>query len=91
MEAMRLRPDAGTGDESVRNQFEFVKICCDVAQLDLTDFFEQWGFFWTGSLTVKDYRTYNYEITQAMVDETKAYVAAKGYEKPSEDLTLIEK
>jgi hypothetical protein len=45
MEQMRGRPDAGSRDDSIRNQFEFVKICCDVAELDLTDFFEKWGFF----------------------------------------------
>jgi hypothetical protein len=43
-----------------------------------------------GELTVKDYRTYNYTITQAMVDETKAYIANKQYKKPADDITLIE-
>ncbi|MHC4740939.1 MAG: M60 family metallopeptidase [Planctomycetota bacterium] len=90
MEQMRLRPDAGRGRDSIRNQFEFVKICCDVAQLDLTDFFEKWGFFRTGEFTVKDYRAYHYNVTQKMVDDTKSYIAKKGYEKPAEDITLIE-
>ena len=90
MEEMRRRPDAGGGNDSIRNQFEFVKICCDVSKLDLTDFFDKWGFFWVGELTVKDYRTYNYTITQAMVDETKAYIANKQYKKPADDITLIE-
>jgi hypothetical protein len=90
MEEMRRRPDAGRGDDSVRNQFEFVKICCDVANLDLTDFFEQWGFFWVGEITVKDYRDYHYAITQQMVDDTRSYIASKNYEKPAEDITLIE-
>ncbi len=90
MEAMRQRPDAGRRNESIRNQFEFVKICCDVSQLDLTDFFEKWGFFWVGELEVNDYGKYQYQITQEMVDETKAYIAGKGYAKPTEDLTLVE-
>jgi hypothetical protein len=90
MEEMRRRPDAGGGNDSIRNQFEFVKICCDVSKLDLTDFFDKWGFFWVGELTVKDYRTYNYTITQAMVDETKAYIANKQYKEPADDITLIE-
>jgi hypothetical protein len=67
-----------------------VKICCDVAQLDLTDFFEKWGFFWVGELTVDDYGNHQYTITQAMVDEVKSYVAAKQYQKPATDLTLTE-
>ena len=61
-----------------------------MSKLDLTDFFDKWGFFWVGELTVKDYRTYNYTITQAMVDETKAYIANKQYKKPADDITLIE-
>jgi len=90
MEQMRRRPDAGRGNDSIRNQFEFVKICCDVARLDLTDFFEKWGFFRVGEITVKDYGQYHYTITQEMVDDVRSYVAEKNYEKPSEDITLIE-
>jgi hypothetical protein len=90
MEEMRRRPDAGTGKNSIRNQFEFVKICCDVGKLDLTEFFEKWGFFWVGELSVKDYANYDFSITQAMVDETKSYIAKKHYSKPPQDLTLME-
>ena len=90
MEQMRLRPDSGTGDNAIRNQFEFVKLCCEVGQLDLTDFFDKWGYFWVGELTMNDYGKYNYKITQEMVDETKASIAAKNYKKPSEDISLVE-
>ncbi len=90
MEEMRRRPDAGTGNDSIKNQFEFVKICCDVAKLDLTDFFDKWGFFWVGKVTVDDYGKYDFTVTQQMVDETKASVARKNYPKPASDLTLIE-
>jgi len=87
---MRLCPDAGTGRNAIWNQFEFVKLCGDVGQLDLTDFFDKWGFFWVGEMTMNDYGKYQYTITQEMVDEAKSYIAKKGYKKPSEDLTLIE-
>jgi hypothetical protein len=90
MEEMRNRPDAGRGKDSIRNQFEFVKLCCDVGKLDLTDFFEKWGFFWVGELTVDDYGSHQFNITREMVDETKAYIASKNYPKPATDLTLIE-
>ncbi len=90
MEEMRRRPDAGSGKDSIRNQFEFIKICCDVGQLDLTGFFEKWGFFWVGELAVNDYGKYPYTVTQEMVDETRSYIAQKKYRKPSEDLTLTE-
>ncbi|KKL17404.1 hypothetical protein LCGC14_2485920, partial [marine sediment metagenome] len=90
MEQMRLRPAAGRGDDSIHNQFEFVKICCDVSELDLTDFFDKWGFFWVGELTVNDYRKYHYTITQQMVDDVKSYIAKKQYKKPAVDITSIE-
>ena len=90
MEQLRLRPDAGSGPDSIRNQFEFIKICCDVAKLDLTDFFDKWGFFWTGALTVKDYGTYNYTIPPQLADDTRSYIANQHYPKPPTDLTTIE-
>lgn len=90
MEQMRRRPDAGSGKDSIRNQFEFVKICCGASQLDLTEFFDKWGFFWTGELNVNDYGKYRYTITQEMVEEVKASIAAKHYKKPAQDITLVE-
>jgi len=90
MEKMRQTPDAGRGNDSIKNQFEFVKICCDVGKLDLTDFFDKWGFFWVGDLKLKDYRNYNFKITKKMVDDTKSYIAKKKYKKPATDITLIE-
>jgi hypothetical protein len=90
MEQMRLRPDAGRGNDSIKNQFEFVKICCDVSKLDLTDFFEKWGFFWTGEIELNDYAKYKYTITQEMVDDTTEYVKSRGYPKPETDITLVQ-
>ena len=89
MEGMRQHPDTGSGNDSIRSQFEFVKSCCDVAQLDLTDFFDRWGFFWTGELDVNDYGKYHFTITQQMVDDVKSHVAQKKYPKPADDLTLV--
>jgi Peptidase M60, enhancin and enhancin-like/N-terminal domain of M60-like peptidases len=90
MEQMRLRPDAGRGNDSIRNQFEFIKICCEVSGHDLTDFFEQWGFFWTGEIKLTDYRPYHFVITPEMVAETKAWIAARKLPKPSGDITRVE-
>jgi hypothetical protein len=90
MEEMRNRPPAGRDENSINNQFEFIKICCDTVQLDLTDFFEKWGFFWVGEITVNDYKKYNYNITQKMIDDTKAYIKEKKYKKPTSDITQIE-
>ncbi|MBI5834115.1 MAG: peptidase M60 [Armatimonadetes bacterium] len=90
METMRNRPDAGRGKESFRNQFEFVKLACDGLKLDLTDFFDKWGFFWVGDYKIDDYGKFEFTVTQAMVDECRAAVAAKGYPKPADDVTQIE-
>ena len=61
-----------------------------MGELDLSDFFDKWGFFWVGELTVNDYGKFHYTITQQMVDETRAYIASKNYQKPATDLTLID-
>jgi len=89
MEEMRNRPDAGRGNDSIRNQFQFIRICCDVGQVDLTDFFDKWGFFRVGEIKLKDYRNYHFVVTEEMVAETKTYIAKKNYPKPAQDLTLL--
>lgn len=90
MEIMRTRPDAGQGDESINNQFEFIKLACEVGDVDLTEFFEQWGFFYVGDIELDDYGKYNYTITQKQVDDTKAYIKGLGLDKPKKDITMIE-
>ncbi len=89
MAEMRKRPHVGTGNDSIRNQYQFVKICCDVAQLDLRDFFEAWGFFYVGEITGNDYGNFRFEATQEMVDEVNSYLDEKGYPKPEDDITLV--
>lgn len=89
MTEMRKRPHAGTGRDSIRNQYEFVKICSDVAQLDLRDFFEQWGFFYVGEISGNDYGRFRFEATQEMIDEVISYLDEKGYPKPKDDITLV--
>lgn len=90
MEQMRNQPHSGTGDDSINNMFEFIKIASDIAKTDLTEFFEKWGFFYVGDVAIQDYANYNFTITQQMVDETKSYIANKNYPKPKSDITLIE-
>lgn len=88
MEQMRNQPHSGIRNESINNMFDFIKITSDVTKTDLTDFFEQWGFFYVGKLNIEDYAKYEFNITQEMVDETKAYIASKNYKKPADDITL---
>lgn len=70
-------------------QLDFVKNVCNIAQLDLTDFFESWGFLTPCDLTIDDYGIGYLKITQAEVDAVKAEIASKGYAKPSKDITEI--
>jgi hypothetical protein len=90
MEEMRRRPDAGKGNDSILNQFQFIEICCDVTRTDLTDFFDQWGFFHVGEIKVNDYGRYRFNVTRETVDEVKARIAAKHYPKPATDITRVE-
>lgn len=90
MEEMRNRPHVGLGNESIRNQFEFIKLACEVGKVDLTEFFEKWGFFYVGDIELEDYGKYSYTITQKQVDETKDYIAKLGLEKPKVDITTLE-
>ncbi len=89
MEYMRKHPHKGTGNASINNMYEFIKICCDLTKTNLTDFFEAWGFFVTGKFEVGDYGHYVYDITPKMIEETKNYVASKNYPKPDQDITRL--
>ena len=58
-------------------QMLFAKACCKVANEDLTDFFEMWGFFEpVNNQGLQQYGVWRYNVTQDMIDETKAYMAA---------------
>jgi len=92
---MTLR--AGTPVPASEDYLEFYQTCCDVAKLDLTEFFEVYSFFLlppaqdaqtingisTGNYYVQigDYSTYYVYVTQEMIDAAKNAVAAKGYPK----------
>ena len=62
-------------------QMNFIRLCCDAAQLDLTEFFEQWGLMTPFYGVVSDYGNHVLRITKEMVDEVYNY--AKKYPKPS--------
>ncbi len=89
MEYMRTHPHQGTGNASINNMYEFIKVSCDLLQTDLTDFFEAWGFFVTGTFEVNDYSDYQFNITPEMIESTKQYIASKNYPKPAKDVTRI--
>ena len=61
-------------------QMHFIRLCCDAAQLDLTEFFEQWGLMTPFYGVVVDYGDHVLRITQEMVDDVYEY--ASKYPKP---------
>ena len=89
--ALMTTPSIGS-KSSVNNglyQLDFVRKSCDVAQLNLVSFFEQWGFLTPVNRTVSDYGDFTFNVTQEMVDSLKAEINAKGYANPPRDFTRI--
>ena len=90
-EALRKDPlvfGGGCGDESARPEatlgekmhMKFALKCCEIAQEDLTDFFEAYGFFMPMDYQyVGDYTSRRVTSTQARIDEVKAKIKAHGY------------
>jgi hypothetical protein len=63
-------------------QLEFVKIVCEVSELDMTEFFTDWGFLRPVSLTVSDYATNPFIVKQEDLDAVKEAIAEMNLPKP---------
>ena len=68
-------------EEYGAQQVNFVKVCCDVAQEDLTEYFEKWGFFTICDEVINDYGNKTLTVTEEMVQEVKNHAAK--YPKPT--------
>lgn len=66
-------------------QLDFVRASCQIANLDLTDFFESWGFLTPIDKTIDDYSSKHFIVTQEEIDALKAEIAAQNYPKPAHD------
>ena len=63
-------PGSGTTD-----YLKFAKFCCDIAQADLSEFFQFWGFFVpVNNYVIEDYSTKYMTTTQAEIDAAIAYM-----------------
>ncbi len=68
--ANKNNPSSGTTD-----YLRFAKFACDVAQADLSEFFQFWGFFVPlQNYEVGDYTNTYFTTTQAEIDEAIAYM-----------------
>lgn len=71
-------------------QLNFVKTVCEIGKVDLTEFFDKYGFFYVGTLEYDDYGKFKYEMTEEMVLECKAAIRQMNLPKPANDLSLLE-
>ena len=57
-------------------QFDYAKAVCKVANMDMTEFFERWGYFKEVNIANFDqYGTFPYMVFQSMIDQAKDYMA----------------
>ncbi|MDR1552495.1 MAG: M60 family metallopeptidase, partial [Prevotellaceae bacterium] len=84
-EWVRTSPDLDNG----ACQIQFVEFACKSANLDLTAFFTAWGFLTPLNLTIDDYGEGVHTVTQQMINDAKARIAAENYPKPAHDFTRI--
>jgi hypothetical protein len=84
-----VNPDPTEPATDGRYQLYFVRIACEIAQLDLTEFFGKWGFLTPINKTITDYGTGEFVITQQQIDDLKAEITAKNYPKPPRDFSRI--
>lgn len=74
---LRRDPMIKRGNSSLGREdyLHFAKKCCDIAQADLSEFFESYGFFVPiKNFAVEDYANYVVNTTQADIDAAKAYM-----------------
>ncbi|GGH19104.1 hypothetical protein FAZ19_11090 [Sphingobacterium alkalisoli] len=71
------------------HQLNFVKTACEVSKVDLTDFFDSYGFFYVGEFTLNDYGNYTYDMTQELVDSCKNAIKAMNLSRPKVDITTL--
>ena len=75
--------------QAVEDQLKFAVKCCEIAQMDLSEFFEAWGFFVPMENTaIGDYSNYNVNLTKEEADSVRAIM--QQYEKKGGHLMFIE-
>lgn len=85
----RLRK-VNNGDTYAKDdQLKFAEKCCEIAQMDLSEFFEAWGFFEPmNRAVVGDYGTYFVSLTKEEAEASR--VRMQQYEKKLGNLMFIE-
>ena len=77
--------------DATNDQLKFVEKCCSIAQMDLTEFFEAWGFFIPmKNAFVGDYGHHHVYLLQDSIDACKARIKAANYPKKGGHLMFLE-
>ena len=89
-EHLRKTPMSSTsGVNGKFNQLRFAEACCEVAQMDLSEFFEVWGFFEPmENAHVGDYN--NYYVTLSAADAENSRLKMEQYSKKGGHLMFLE-
>ena len=72
-----------------KQQIEFVYVASKAAQMDLTDFFEKWGFLSPVDIELDDYGKGVVKVSQEEADEIRKRVNSLGFKKPEVPLEYI--
>ena len=69
---------------------KFVRKVCEIAQEDLTDFFDIWGFFEPikAGTKIDDYGSHPIAVTKATINSTKSKISQ--YEKKNREIIFVE-
>lgn len=70
-------------------QLNFVERCCDIMQLDLTDYFKSWGLLQVVDIRIEDYAKERLICTPEQVAEVDARIKSKGYPKAPAGLIYL--
>lgn len=86
----RLATKTNGGQVSAANdQLKFAEKCCEVAQMDLSEFFDAWGFFEPmDNVVIGDYGTYYVNLTKEEAEASRARM--QKYPKKGGHLMFIE-
>lgn len=72
-----------------QQQLNFMRNFCDSTQIDFLDFFERAGMLRPINAYIEDYSRGWNKITQAQIDDLRAYISAKGYPKAPAGLNYL--
>ncbi len=89
-EYLRDKPLSSTSSVNGKfNQLRFAEACCEIAQMDLSEFFEAWGFFEPmNSAHVGDYN--DYYVTLSKIDAQESRSKMQQYSKKGGHLMFLE-